>query len=368
MPEVFDVWASATNTELVNRALQSVTESTPRVGQDIAPLVDTSENRVKRSVIEIAALGYAQVVSRYAAPAIFVPEVNYSEEWIELVKMDEMSPIEEDEWDKLVNGNEYQRNMAGASLIQRAKMMQIRYEVKTEIMRWAAFQDALTFSLAESGATPQTIQVKYDQPALNRPDVSDWTNRETSTPITDLEQIQEVPFNAVSAYALDVYMSNHTWKNLKYSKQVKDLLKDSSSGDFFIPSKAQVESLLIGGGDNRENRGNPTSTTIHITEAGYRPESAGYDRSPTGTVKYLPDDYVFAVAGPVIEGEKVAEVLNGRVAIKQSNMAAPEWVQGPANHEFSSMTPPFTHYTRQVCKRIPRINVPEALVYAYAGA
>jgi hypothetical protein len=367
---VFDVYDSATNTELVNRALQSVTESTARVGHLIAPLVNTTQDRVKRTVIEVGAIGAAQVVSRYAAPAIFTPQLDYSQEWIELVKLDEMTPIEEDEWKKLVEGNEYERNAAGANLIQRARMLQIRSEVRTEIMRWAAFHDDLKFQLAESGANPQEIQVVYGQPSANRPTGSDWSEPETSTPIQDLRGWQKIPFEALSNWGMDIYMSNNTWEALQSSNEVRDLLKPvvgEDGSDFFIPTKRQIERLLIGGGID-ERTDTQRAPKITITDAGYRPESAGFDRSPSGTVKYLPDWFVLVTAGPTIEGENVAEVLNGRVAVKRSATSEPEWVQGPFNHTWSSSEPPYTHYNRQVCKRIPRINHPEALVYGYVGA
>lgn len=368
MPAVFDVWDSATNTELVNRSVRAAIESGPTVGSRFMPLTNTRTDRVKRSIVELAAPGAATVVARHAAPAVWTPELRYSEEWIELVKMDEMSPIEEDEWRKLTEGTEYERNTAGVDIVNRARLLQMRSETKTEIMRWLAVKDELTLQLAESGSTPKVIKVEFDQPPENRPDGSDWTDRENSTPITDLETFQSITFEALSVWAVDIYMSSATWNNLKYSNQVKELLKPvvGSGTDFFIPTKAQVESLLVGGETNREHDRGPNGVSITITDAGYRTEGS-YGRGASSKTRYLPDDYVLLVAGPTIEGEKVGEVLNGRVAIRRSATSEPEWVQGPANHTWASLEPPYTHYTRQVCKRIPRVNIPEAFVYAFVG-
>lgn len=370
MSAVFDIYDSATNTEIVNKAVETALETGSYVGPSIAPLKPVNDHRIKRGRIQIEAFGVAQIVARTASPAIFVPAIDYDETWIELVKLDEMSPIEEDEWHDLTGDNEYLKNRVGVSILQRARIMQLRAERKTEQMRWLAFHDALTgLAMADSGATPQTISVVYGQPSGNRPTGSNWNTRTTSTPITDVRTAQRISFNLLSQWGLNLYMNSDTWENLQYSKQVADLLKPNASTgtDFFIPTRTQVEALLIGGDvDARENVSGRVRLTI--TDAGFRAEGQGTGRGANNMTYFLPKDYVLITTQPLVDGENIADVPDGRVAVKSSPTATPEWKQGAQNETFFSQSPPYTQYNRQVCKRIPRINVPEAFVYMYVGA
>lgn len=370
MPAVFDIYDSATNTEIVNLASETALETNGYVGPSIAPLVPVQDNRIKLGRIQIEAFGVAQIVARNAAPAIFVPSIDYDEKWVELAKMDEQSPIEEDEWEALTGTNEYLKLRVGVAILDRARIMQLRAERKTEQMRWAAFHDALVLTVAESGATAQTFGVTYDQPSGNRPSGSNWNTRSSSTPITDIRTSQRIPFNLVSNWGMNVYMHSDTWENLQYSKQVADLLKPNASTgtDFFIPTQAQVEALLYGGDVDQRNDTAGRRVRITVTDSGYRAEGQGTGRGATNMTYFLPKDYVLITTGPIVDGLKIAEVPDGRVLVKPSPEASPQWQQGAQNETYFSQSPPYTQFNRQVCKRIPRINVPEALVYLYVGA
>lgn len=370
MAEVFDIWDSATNTETVQRMLTTALEDDNLVGPSIAPLVDVRDRRIKRGSIEIEAFGIAQIKARNAAPAIFTPAIDFDERWIELIHIDEMSPIEEAEWHDLTGDNEYLRNRAGVAILQRARIIQIRNERRTEWLRWQAFQDTLTgVPLADSGNPAQTIKVSYGADPANTVDVSDWTNRTTSTPITDIRTGQKALFDTLGYWGSNIYMDSNEFENVQYSKQVRDLLKPvvgTAGTDFTIPSREQVEKLLYSE-DSVDARGDVTGTTrLVITNAGYRAEGQLTNRGRNAITTYKPTNKVLITTNPTIGGERIADMPNGRVAIK-NGAAQPYWVQGPASETIVSANPPYTQYSRMACARVPRINFPNAFMWLLTG-
>jgi hypothetical protein len=78
---------------------------------------------------------------------------------------------------------------------------------------------------------------------------------------------------------------------------------------------------------------------------------------------YLPEGRVLVTTEPTVSGERIGDMPNGRVAVKPNPMAEPVWRQGPQNETLVSSMPPYTHFNRQVCVRIPRINVPQAFYW-----
>jgi hypothetical protein len=369
MPEIFDVYESGTQTALVQQSVQTVLETNGYIGPSIAPLVGTTDDKIKVGRVQVAAPGAAQIVARYAAPAVWTGKVDYTETTVELAKMDEMWPIEEEEWFDLTGDNEYLKLKRGVAILDRARQLQLRAETKTEIMRWAAFHDSLTLQLAEAGANTPSIAVTYNQPSTNRTSASNWRTRSTSTPVTDIRTAQRIPFAALSHYGLNIYMHDDTWEDLQYSKQISDLLKPNagSGTDFFIPTRKQVEALLIGGDvDAREDV--PGRVRLTITSAGYRAEGS-LDRGTADMTYFLPRDYVLITTQDVVDGERIAEMMDGRVLTRDTPGAErPTWKIGAQTETIISQNPPYTQSTRQVCKRMPRINKPTAFVWLYVGA
>jgi hypothetical protein len=359
---MFNIWDSATQTELVNRALTTTLEDENLVGPTIAPTIDVRDRRIKRGAIEVEAFGMAQMKARNATPPIFIPSSGYTEEWIELADIDEMSPIEEDEWERLTGGNEFERNRVGVDILKRARILQLRNERRTEWMRWQAFYDTLTVTMADEPG--QQMWLRYGIPPANKITVSPlWTSRTTSTPITNIRAAQKYLFTTLGKWGSRIYMGADTWENLQYSKEIKDLLQPGS-GTFYIPTVAQTESLLYGGaGSNDRPRPGMPQPQVIVTNAGYRDVGVGTNRGASSLTYYLPEGRVLITTEPTIDGERIADVPNGRVAVKANAMAEPEWRQGPQTETLVSAMPPYVHYTRQVCVRIPRINYPAAFYW-----
>lgn len=359
----FNIWDSATNTELVNRALTTALEDENFVGPTLLPLVDVRDRRIKRGTMEIEAFGMAQMKARNATPPIFIPNISFTEEYVELADIDEMSPIEEDEWEELTGDNEFVRNRVGVEILQRARILQLRNERRTEWLRWQAMNDTLTVTMADEPG--QQMWLRYGIPPANKVTVSPlWTNRSTSTPITNLRAAQKYLFTKLGKWGSRIYMGPDTWENLAYSKEVTDLLNANTNGSQKLPTVSTIESLLINGiGSNERARVGAEPPQVFVTSAGYRDVSAGTNRGAEALTYFLPEGKVLVTTSPTISGEKLGDMPNGRVAVKPNPTAEPQWRQGPQTETLVSAMSPYTHYTRQVCVRIPRINIPQAFYW-----
>lgn len=359
----FDIWDSATNTEVISRALTTALEDENLIGPTLLPLIDVRDRRISRGGIEVEAFGMAQMKARNATPPIFVPTVAVTREYIELADIDEMSPIEEDEWEKLTGDNEFERNRVGVDILNRARILQLRNERRTEWMRWQAMQDQLVITMADEPG--QTMKLRYGLPPANQVTVAPlWTSRATSTPITNIRAAQKALFTATGKWGSRIYMGADTWENFQYSNEIKVLLKPNTDGTFFIPTVSQVESLLYGGAgsSDRPRPGMPQPQVI-VTNAGYRDVGQGTNRGNSAMTYYLPEGKVLITTEPTIDGEKIAEMPDGRVAVKRTPTGEPDWHQGAQSETLVSAMPPYTHYYRQVCARIPRINFPGAFYW-----
>jgi hypothetical protein len=361
---VFNIWDSATQTELVNRSLTTALEDENFVGPTLLPLVDVRDRRIKRGTMEIEAFGMAQMKARNSTPPIFIPSLTVTEEYIELADIDEMSPIEEDEWEKLTGDNEFERNRVGVEVLQRARILQLRNERRTEWLRWQAMYDALTITMADEPG--QQMWLRYGIPPANKVTASPlWSNRATSTPITNIRAAQKYLFTTLGKWGSRIYMGPDTWENLAYSAEVTTLLNTNTGGGQKLPTVSTIESLLYNGvGSNERPRpGAAPAPTVTVTSAGFRDSGQGTNRGANALTYFLPEGRVLVTTEPTISGENLGDMPNGRVAVKPAPTSEPEWRQGPQTETLVSSMPPYTHYTRQVCVRIPRINIPSAFYW-----
>lgn len=361
----FDIWDQATNTETVLRSITTALEDDNLLGPEIAPLVSVRDRKLKRGTIEIEAFGKGQFKARGAAPPIFIPKIAFDREYIELAHLDEMTPIEEDEWHDLTGDSEYLRNKAGVEILKRAQILQLRNERLTEWMRWQAFQDNLTITLADEPG--QDYKLTYGLPANHKPTASPfWSSRATSTPVTDVRAWQKLLFTDIGFWGSRIYMGADTWEDFQYSKQIADLLKPNSStgNDFNIPTVAQVEALLYGGAQSpdRPRRGMP-QVQVTITNSGYRDEGQAQNRGSTAMTYYLPEGYVMITTEPTVGGENIADVPDGRVAITTNGGPPLQWQQGAQSETMYDLQAK-THFFRMAAARIPRIKVPRAFIWA----
>lgn len=362
----FDINDSYTLTETVNRSVNNALEGEAYVGPTFMPLQPVRDRKIKRRMIEVAAVGLANLKAPHATPTIFVPQIAYDEEFISLVDMDEMSPITEDEWEKLTGDNEFEKMRVGADIIQRQRYLQLRYEARTEWMRWQAATGTLRAEMVDTAG--QYVDVKYGVPSANNANVSPlWTDRANSKPITNLRAAQKFLFTTLGKWGSRIFMGPDTFENMQYSAEVAGLLTPSE-GQQKLPTVTQVESLLYGGvGAHERVRTGVVTPTITVTAAGWR-TLGSFERGTADINYFLPEGKVLVMTEQQVDGEKIADMPDARVLMRPTPTSEPTWRQGPATETLISTMPPYTQYVRQACVRIPRINVPRAFYWLSVGA
>lgn len=344
---VFDIKDQAALTEVVTREVELALEKEPFLGSQIAPTFPVQDRVIKLETVEVHAFGKGQFKAPDATPALYTPKIKISEEGIELALLEEMTVIKESQWHRLESKDDSIRRAAGLDVLTRAKALQIRNERLTEWLRWQAFQGEVIIRYPNDA---QTIVLNYGIPAAHKPTASiPWTSRATATPITNLRAWQKLTANAVGHMATRIHMNSDTWEELEYNEQVRAYLTDGSR-DVFLPEESDIKRLLRAG------------TEFIIHDGGYREESAGVERGQGTITHYIPDGYVLLTTPYVIEGERIADMADGLVAVSTGYNAL-ELRQGSQSEVMVDHATK-AHMWRQASARIPRIRRPGAFVWA----
>ncbi len=131
----------------------------------------------------------------------------------------------------------------------------------------------------------------------------------------------------------------------------------------FLPTAADIETLLWGGtGTPTDDQGRGVAPTprIIVSDSGYRDETQGYARGQSAVTKYLLDGEVLLTTDYIYEGEHIADVADGMVALSASFNEL-RWAQGPQS-EIIIDHGSKTHFFRQASARFPRMRRPESFV------
>jgi hypothetical protein len=360
---VYDVFQQAAITDLVMRELMTVLETVADFGDQIAPLVPTYDRTIKREIAEIASFGIGQFRAPDASPRIYIPKMTFAQEIINLLLLDEMTPVTEDLWLRMTSPTGSIRARAGVDLVTMGRILQLRNERLTEVMRWAMFKGNPLVINYDSGAA--TIQWPYLQSHLPSATVP-WTDRTNSTPVDDLRAWQQIVANDIGVFASRIHMNSITFSYLQRSNQARGYLTQTDRNSF-LPTAADIENLLWGGTGNptgNQGVGATASPTIVVSDAGYRAETQGYNRGMNAMTKYLQNGEVLMTTEYVHEGERIADVADGMVALS-SSFNELTWRQGPQT-EIVIDHQSKTQFFRQASARFPRMRRPEAFLKGQA--
>lgn len=359
---VFDIFEQAAFTDLVRRRLQIMWETVPAMGDQIAPLKPVYDRTIEREIAEVAAFGVAQFRAPDATPAIYSPQNRYTQEVVSLLLIDEMQRIDEDLHLKLTSPTPAIRARAGVDLATAATILQLRNENRTELMRWLAFTGQnIVVQYPNSG---QQVTVTYNYTTGHTPTaVVPWTDRDNATPIDDLRAWQLQIANDIGFYGSRIHMNSNTWQTLQRSNQVRGYLTQTDR-NLFLPKASDISALLYGGGvdatlDTQGGRVGEAPVFI-VTDAGYRAESAGYARGLSAMTKFLADGQVLITTPYVFEGEPIADVADGMVAVR-TDWNKLTWLQGMQSEIILDH---HTYFFRQASARFVRLRRPEAFLTA----
>jgi len=352
----FDVWDQATLTDVITKPMPgSVGFGTTgdSLGNRIAPLVPHPSRLAKVRVTEMQAVNQlAQLRAPNADPMLvsFKGE-QYLEEILEMVLLDEMHRIMEEDYMKLSSPDENIARSAGKSIIDRGNELRIRNEKRTEWMRWQAFQGEMTLTYP----TGSPIYINYGLPAGHKPTVTTlWSNTTTADPIADIEAWSNKLADDSGFPAKFLHMTSKTYRYLVENKAIRDSINFNSpqAANLLRPRRTDIDELMTIFSQDVE---------IVIYDDGYRDEtSSGYGY--TSLNRYLPDGKVLVTTDYVLNGVRIADVLDGQVTVSAGfdNLAVKQGEQASVMVDHRS----HTYFLRYASARIPRLLIPEAFLWA----
>lgn len=353
MSVVFDIYDQAVLTALINEEVDTALEQAPFLGQSIAPSVNIAARMARMDVARTYSFGIGQFKAPNAMPALIdMPTSERKEAIIELVQLEEMHRINSEQWIRLKSSDEKIRNSEGLEIVERGSILRRRLERLTEWMRWQAFVNGtLTITYPR---TNSQLAIDYGFLSGHKPTPSTlWSNTASSDPVADLDAWQLKVAEDSGHLATKIHLTSDTAKLIIQS--------DSLAGYFNVPpgqpfraTLEQVGSLLAEG----------TEFVVH--DAGYRPMASGASRTDAAHTRYLPQGKVLLTTQYQVEGENIADTLNGQVEIS-SSYDSTSILPGPQSEVIlDHMTK--NRYLREGAARIVRILHPECFLCASVTA
>ena len=364
--DVFDLYPQSAITDVVLRALETAWETIPHIGAEIAPLKPVYDRKIRRDIAEVAPFGIGQFRAPDATPAIYNPTINYVEEVNDLLLLDEMTEIKEDLWIRMTSDVPAIRARAGVDLATIGKILQMRHERLTEVMRWQVFKGE-TITVKFSGGYENTITPSYlstHKPSAAVP----WTDRINSTPIDDMRGWQKIIGNDIGVYGSRFHMNSQTYEKLQRSNQARGYLTQTDRNNF-IPKPQDICDLLWGSTQSDAQGGVAAEAPmIVVTDSGYRAETGetagsgltGYARGQSAITNFLKNGEILLTTSYVFEGENIADVADGPVVLSDTWNSLRKDIGAQSeliiNHNSK------TTYMRQGCSRFVRMRRPQAFL------
>ena len=346
---IFDIFDQAVLTALVNEPVDTALEEAPYLGETIAPTNDIQARMARMDIGRTYSFGIGQFKAPNAMPALVeMPVGERREAMIEMVMLEEMHRINSEQWIRLNSSDETIRNTEGIDVVERGSILRRRLERLSEWMRWQAFVNgALTITYPR---TNSQIVVDYGFLPGHRPTPAIlWSNTATSDPVGDIEAWQQQVSDDSGHLGTRIHLTSDTARLILANAKIKTYF-NVPTGQPFRATLEQVASLLSEG------------TTFVIHDGGFRPMTSGADRSDSAHTRYLPQNKVLVTTDYTIEGERIADTLNGQVEVS-SAFNDTQIQQGPSSEVIlDHMTK--NRYLREAAARIPRIIHPECFLSA----
>jgi len=345
----FDIYDQAVLTALVNEPVDTALETAPMLGQQIAPLNNIQSRMARMDIGRQYSFGIGQFKAPNAMPALVeMPVTERREALIEMVQLEEMHRINSEQWIRLNSSDENIRNAEGLEVVDRGRILRQRLERLSEWMRWQAFVNgSLTVTYPR---TNSQIFIDYGWLPGHRPTPGDlWSDTVNSDPVMDIEGWQQQVADDSGFLATRVHITSATAKLILANQNLKTYF-NVAVGDPFRANLSQVAGLLAEG------------TTFVVHDAGFRPMASGAARDEAAHTRYLPNNKVVLTTDYSIDGENIADTLNGQVEISASYNET-NINQGPQSEVIlDHMTK--NRYLREAAARIVRIIHPECFLSA----
>jgi hypothetical protein len=353
----FDVWDQALLTDIIRRPPLgrdpgAAEDTTPVLGEQIAPMKTHAGRTAKVRVQEVKPFGVGQYRAPDATPPLYKPAVTWTDTIVELLLIDEMERISEEDWLKLNSSDEMNRRSAGASLVDRGRILKLRNDRKTEQLRWDMLTTGTTTVEYPSGSS---FVIDFGFATGHKPTASVlWSDLVNADPVGDIQSWSELLAADSGFYARHVIMNSKTYNYLVYNSNIKAGVNFYASGANSInrPRKQEILNLFTTFAQDVD---------LIVYDNGYRVEGeTGIGTS--SLTKYLPDGKVLVTTDFTIDGTNIADTLDGQVTVSSgyNSVDIRQGWQAEVMLDHISKT----HFFRSASARIPRLLVPEAIICA----
>ena len=349
MAVIDDIMNQAALTDAVVGPVESEMEQAPFVGEQIAPMQDTDSQYVSMRVEDWHAFGIGQF--RAADASIPLMDITGREERevvIELAYLDEAHRISPRRWEILTQGGNLLAAREARRVIEIGQILERRNERLSEWMRWQAFSGQLTieYQLRDTALTIDYPLAANATPTAGVP----WTDLTNADPVNDLKTwLKTVSTNAGSP-GRRVHLSDEDAELIVSNQKLRTYF-NVPVGQPFMPNMEDVLRLL------------PPGTTFVPVNEGWRDGSVGASLDPADHTRYLPLHDILITTDYNINGQNIAETLNGPVEVK-SGPDSTSFLPGPQSEVILKGEGVYTRLLRQASRRMIRLKRPEAFLYA----
>ena len=346
----FDIYDQAVLTQLVNEPVDTALETAPYLGATIAPNNDIQSRMARMDVGRTYAFGAGQFKAPNAMPALIeMPVSERREALIELAQLEEMHRINSEQWLRLNSSDENIRNSEGLDMVERGRILRTRLERLTEWMRWQGFTTGGVTITYPRTNSQLLIDYGYLAGHLTNPSPYQWSDVNNSNPVLDLEAWQLKLAEDSGFLGTRIHLTSTVAKLILANVNLRTYF-NVPVGQAFRATLDQVAGLLAEG------------TQFIVHDAGFRPMASGAARTDAAHTRYLPTNKVLVTTEYNIQGENIADTLNGQVEIS-STFDSTSITMGPSNEVIlDHMTK--NRYLREGAARVLRIIHPECFLCA----
>lgn len=384
----FDLWDQATITSMVRESTDLLLANQERVAPQFATLERTRLRKIAKGRIKLKAVGRGRgVLADDATPPVFRPELRFTEEAFTLLRLGEMTPVEESLRAQLeLNGTDpesvAQRDRAGADIITRVRAVAARQEILSD---WLAMQAVLTGALqvkvANPPGTPDTMTdfiIDYEYPTGAITQAPTSFNQAGAKPVDVLRAAQQQTKNTSGRYATEFTMSSELLNYILLHADTIARFNFQATANF----APQVTTDML-----KQLLWDPDNVMFNITDAGWFDQAAGFGSDLLGftdadKTRWVPKDtFIARATGPAAASTAGAAVVNspGQPGADQTPDPDPfmsmydgmvpvpvAWnryeYRGPGAQTYQTMSDGnLTVFYRYEARRMPMVHHPERI-------
>lgn len=323
-------------------------EAAPFVGEQIAPLVNTTAETIAIRESRTAAFGIGSAVAPEATPVLIdLTGREESSRIHELAEMAEQHRISPTRWYKLQSTDENVVAEEARKLIEIGQQMEERARRLTEKWRWDAFSGDLTITYQNNDSV---LNIAYPLPSGNKPTVAvEWTDTVNADVVADMKAFRNQIASTAGNPGVVFHLADEDQELILANQKLRAYF-NVAVGQPFRPTLDDVAQLV-----------GPGTRFVGVNH-GYRLEAAGTATDESAHQRYLPLGKMLVTTEYNNNGFRIAEVPNGRVEV-QTGYNTGTLLFGPQS-EIKLHGDSMERFLHHKAKRLPALHQPEAFLYA----